>query len=111
MQQDIAPAPAPPAVPTVAPPARKRIGEILIERGRLDAAGLDRALRLQQGTHEKIGGVLGPPRPLGQGGGAQAAPPQLRPSLVEAGRASPAANTPGRREVAPSSRVAVQPAR
>ena len=26
---------------------RKRIGEILIERGKLDAAGLERALRLQ----------------------------------------------------------------
>ena len=38
--------------------ARKRLGEILIERGKLDAAGLDRALRLQQETPEKIGALL-----------------------------------------------------
>jgi general secretion pathway protein E len=38
--------------------ARKRIGEILIERGKLDAAGLDRALRLQQDTPEKLGALL-----------------------------------------------------
>ena len=31
-------------------PVRKRIGEILIERGKLDQANLDRALRLQQET-------------------------------------------------------------
>ena len=39
-------------------PARKRIGEILIERGKLDAAGLERALRMQQETHEKLGALL-----------------------------------------------------
>ena len=39
-------------------PARKRLGEILIERGKLDAAGLDRALRLQQETGEKLGALL-----------------------------------------------------
>ena len=38
--------------------ARKRIGEILIERGKLDAAGLERALRLQQDTPEKLGALL-----------------------------------------------------
>src|SRR6516162_1812929 len=38
--------------------APKRIGEILIERGKLDAAGLERALRLQQETHEKLGALL-----------------------------------------------------
>src|SRR5262245_27263872 len=37
---------------------RKRIGEILIERGRLDAAGLDRALRVQQESGEKLGALL-----------------------------------------------------
>ena len=38
--------------------ARKRIGEILIDRGKLDAAGLDRALRLQNDTPEKLGALL-----------------------------------------------------
>ena len=37
---------------------RKRIGEILIERGKLDAAGLDRALRVQQESGEKLGALL-----------------------------------------------------
>ena len=37
---------------------RKRIGEILIERGKLDAAGLERALRLQQESGEKLGALL-----------------------------------------------------
>jgi len=38
--------------------ARKRIGEILIERGKLDAAGLERALRIQEDSGEKIGTLL-----------------------------------------------------
>ncbi len=38
--------------------ARKRLGEILIDRGKLDPAGLERALRLQQDTPEKIGVLL-----------------------------------------------------
>ncbi len=37
---------------------RKRLGELLIERGKLDAAGLDRALRLQQESGEKLGALL-----------------------------------------------------
>ncbi len=37
---------------------RKRLGEILIERGKLDAATLDRALRLQQESGEKLGALL-----------------------------------------------------
>jgi general secretion pathway protein E len=36
----------------------KRLGEILIERGKLDAAGLERALRLQQGSGDKLGVLL-----------------------------------------------------
>ncbi|NJD87489.1 MAG: type II secretion system protein GspE [Betaproteobacteria bacterium] len=37
----------------------RRLGEILIARGKLDAANLDRALRLQEGeTREKIGVIL-----------------------------------------------------
>jgi general secretion pathway protein E len=39
-------------------PVRKRLGEILIERGKLDAATLDRALRLQQESGEKLGTLL-----------------------------------------------------
>jgi general secretion pathway protein E len=39
-------------------PARKRLGEILIERGKLDQAALDRALRLQQESGEKLGSLL-----------------------------------------------------
>ena len=37
----------------------KRLGEILIERGKLDPANLDRALKLQEGeSREKIGVIL-----------------------------------------------------
>jgi general secretion pathway protein E len=43
--------------PTSAP-VRKRLGEILIERGKLDAGGLDRALRVQEETPEKLGALL-----------------------------------------------------
>ena len=39
-------------------PVRKRLGEILIERGKLDAAGLERALRLQQESGDKLGALL-----------------------------------------------------
>ena len=35
-----------------------RIGEILIARGKLDAAGVERALRLQQEGGEKLGSLL-----------------------------------------------------
>jgi general secretion pathway protein E len=39
-------------------PARRRLGEILIERGRLDPAALERALRLQAESGEKLGQLL-----------------------------------------------------
>src|SRR6185503_19449328 len=40
-------------------PLPKRIGEILIERGKLDPSNLDRALKLQEGeTRDKIGVIL-----------------------------------------------------
>ena len=39
-------------------PARKRLGEILIERGKLDQANLDRALRLQGDSGERLGALL-----------------------------------------------------
>src|SRR5947208_7316274 len=38
--------------------ARKPLGELLIERGKLDAQALERALRLQQDSGEKIGSLL-----------------------------------------------------
>jgi general secretion pathway protein E len=37
---------------------RKRLGEILIERGKLDQTGLERALRLQQESGERLGALL-----------------------------------------------------
>ncbi len=37
---------------------RKRLGELLIERGKLDAAALERALRLQQDSGGKLGALL-----------------------------------------------------
>ena len=43
---------------TVDQSVTKRLGEILIERGKLDAAGLERALRLQQDGGEKLGALL-----------------------------------------------------
>ncbi len=39
-------------------PVRKRIGEILVERGKLDQANLDRALRLQGESGERLGALL-----------------------------------------------------
>ena len=39
-------------------PVRKRIGELLIERGKLDAPTLERALRLQQESGERLGALL-----------------------------------------------------
>jgi general secretion pathway protein E len=83
-QQDIAPL-APPPQPRVAPVVRKRIGEILIERGRLDAAGLDRALRVQQETGEKIGALLVTLGLVAQRDVAEALSSQLELPLIEAG--------------------------
>jgi hypothetical protein len=39
-------------------PTRKRIGELLIERGKLDAVALERALRMQQESGGKLGTML-----------------------------------------------------
>jgi general secretion pathway protein E len=64
--------------------ARKRIGEILIERGKLDAAGLERALRLQEETHEKLGGLLVTLGLVAQRDVAEALAQQLGMPLVEA---------------------------
>src|SRR5215470_10246430 len=64
-------------------PARKRIGEILIERGKLDAPGLERALRLQQETHEKLGALLVTLGIVAQRDVAEALATQLDLPLVE----------------------------
>jgi general secretion pathway protein E len=77
---------APPTASVVPgePPARKRIGEILIERGRLDAAGLDRALRVQQETGEKLGALLVTLGLVAQREVCEALASQLELPLVEA---------------------------
>jgi len=65
-------------------PERKRIGEILIERGKLDAAGLDRALRLQQDSGEKLGVLLVTLGVVAQRDVSEALADQLGLPLVEA---------------------------
>jgi general secretion pathway protein E len=65
-------------------PVRMRIGEILIERGKLDAAGLDRALRLQQGSGEKLGALLVTLGIVAQRDVAEALALQLGLPLIEA---------------------------
>ena len=65
-------------------PQRKRLGEILIERGKLDAAGLDRALRLQQDSGEKLGVLLVTLGVVAQRDVSEALAEQLGLPLVEA---------------------------
>ena len=65
-------------------PERKRLGEILIERGKLDAAGLDRALRLQQDSGEKLGVLLVTIGVVAQRDVSEALADQLGLPLVEA---------------------------
>jgi general secretion pathway protein E len=65
-------------------PARKRIGEILIERGKLDAAGLERALRLQQESGDKLGALLVTLGVVAQRDVSEALAAQLGLPLVEA---------------------------
>jgi len=62
---------------------RHRIGEILIARGKLDAAGLERALRLQEGTQEKLGALLVTLGLVAQRDVAEALAQQLGLPLVE----------------------------
>jgi general secretion pathway protein E len=81
------PTPTPEAVPVPAPapePVRKQLGEILIERGKLDQAGLDRALRMQQETHETLGTLLVTLGLVAQREVAEALAAQLDLPLVEA---------------------------
>jgi general secretion pathway protein E len=65
-------------------PVRKRIGEILIERGKLDAATLERALRLQQESGEKLGALLVTLGVVAQRDVADALSAQLALPLVDA---------------------------
>jgi general secretion pathway protein E len=64
---------------------RKRLGEILIERGKLDQATLDRALRLQQESREKLGALLVTLGACAQRDVAEALAAQLGLPLVDAG--------------------------
>jgi general secretion pathway protein E len=63
---------------------KKRIGEILIERGKLDVAGLERALRLQQESGEKLGALLVSLGVVAQRDVAEALAAQLGLPLIEA---------------------------
>ncbi|MDQ2917059.1 MAG: type II secretion system ATPase GspE [Pseudomonadota bacterium] len=65
-------------------PTRKRLGEILIERGKLDQANLDRALRLQAESGEKIGALLVTLGHCAQRDVAEALAQQLALPLVDA---------------------------
>ena len=66
------------------PPARKRLGEILIERGKLDQANLDRALRLQGESGERLGALLVTLGLCAQRDVAEALAAQLELPLVDA---------------------------
>jgi general secretion pathway protein E len=63
---------------------RKRLGEILIERGKLDAAGLERALRLQQESGDKLGVLLVSLGVVAQRDVSEALAMQLGLPLIEA---------------------------
>ena len=65
-------------------PARKRLGEILIERGKLDQANLDRALRLQAESGERLGSLLVTLGLCAQRDVAEALASQLALPLVDA---------------------------
>ena len=66
-------------------PVRKRLGEILIERGKLDGPTLDRALRLQQESGEKLGALLVTLGVVAQREIAEALALQLGLALMELG--------------------------
>ncbi len=63
---------------------RKRLGEILIERGKLDAATLDRALRLQPESGGRLGALLVTLGVVAQRDVCEALAAQLGLALVEA---------------------------
>jgi general secretion pathway protein E len=64
---------------------RKRLGEILVERGKLDPANLERALWLQAESGEKIGALLVTLGLCAQRDVAEALSTQLDLALVDAG--------------------------
>jgi general secretion pathway protein E len=64
---------------------RKRIGEILIERGKLDAATLERTLRLQQESGERLGALLVTLGVVAQRDVSEALAVQLQLTLIDAG--------------------------
>ena len=66
-------------------PTRKRLGELLIERGKLDAGTLERALRLQQESGERLGGLLVTLGVVAQRDVAEALAAQLELPLVDVG--------------------------
>jgi len=66
-------------------PVRKRIGDILIERGKLDTATLERALRLQQESGERLGALLVTLGVVAQRDVAEALAAQLELPLVDTG--------------------------
>ncbi len=63
---------------------RPRLGEILVQRGKLDAAALERALRLQQESGEKLGALLVTLGLVAQRDVAEALSHQLGLPLVDA---------------------------
>jgi general secretion pathway protein E len=65
-------------------PTRKRLGEILIERGKLDAVNLERALRLQQESGDRLGALLVTLGVVAQRDVSEALAAQLGLPLVEA---------------------------
>jgi len=65
-------------------PARKRLGEILLDRGKLDAAALERALRLQQESGERLGTLLVTLGLVAQRDVAEALAAQLELPLLDA---------------------------
>ena len=65
-------------------PVRKRLGEILIERGKLDFANLERALRLQAESGERLGSLLVTLGLCAQRDVAEALASQLALPLVDA---------------------------
>src|SRR5947208_10583780 len=64
--------------------ARKPLGELLIERGKLDAQALERAMRLQQESGEKLGQLLVTLGLVAQRDVAEALAAQLALPLVDA---------------------------
>ncbi|HVF64192.1 MAG TPA: type II secretion system ATPase GspE [Casimicrobiaceae bacterium] len=67
------------------PSPRRRIGEILIARGKLDAAALDRALRLQGESGERLGQLLVTLGLCAQRDVAEALSTQLGLPMIDAG--------------------------